>query len=78
MNVKTFLDTTYSALSESSGIHQGNWVKYFTGRRAMNVSTLKRVAEKLQMTPAELIEAIDARGKAMLEKQVSKDLVQKQ
>ena len=77
MKIETFLDTTYSTLSESSGIHQGNWVKYFTGRRAMNTNTLKRVAEKLGMTPGDLIEAIDARGRAMAGKQVSKDLVQK-
>jgi len=71
MNEKDFLKLSYRELSKMTGIDKKNWHEYFHCNVSPTMSSLSRIAAKLGMSRAELINAIELKQKEILRKQIA-------
>jgi transcriptional regulator with XRE-family HTH domain len=63
LTYEQFLQLSLTELEQASGIQATAWCRYFAGRRSMKVDTLTSLAEKLEMTPEDLLKGVIARTK---------------
>lgn len=67
MNIKEFQQIPISELAAVSGIDKFRWSKYLNSKQGISERTLKKVALKLELTPDELLYAVNERRKRSLQ-----------
>ena len=68
MNEQDFLKLSYRQLSKMTGIDKKNWHEYFHNNVSPTMSSLSKIASKLDMSREELIRAIELKQKEILRK----------
>ena len=71
MNAHEFLQLSYRELSKKTGIDKKNWHEYFHNNVSPTISSLTKIASKLDMPRDELINAIELKQKEILRKSIS-------
>lgn len=69
MNEQDFLKLSYRQLSKMTGLDKKNWHEYFHGSVSPTMSSLSKIALKLDMSKYELINAIELKQEEILRKQ---------
>ena len=64
MTKEQFMKKSLIGLQDLTGIDNAQWCRYLKSGQEMSVRTLKKAAQKLQMTEQDLLEAIEARRSA--------------
>ena len=68
MKVDEFVECPYSRLSSLTGISKTVWSYYFNGRRGVSEKTLRLIANKLNMSIADVILGLERRRTKVEEK----------
>ena len=58
MTFEEFQSATLGELASMTGVDRHRWSRYLSGKVALTDTTLLKIAEKLEMSPVQLLEAI--------------------
>jgi len=72
MSIRFFLQATQRELEAQTGIPQSLWSRYLSGKKMMSEVTIKKVADCLQVSPGDLLEALYERRRMQKEKKAAK------